>query len=319
MAKHFQPVSNLVLDQQVLHVFKSWQDWLFNERKLSENTRMAYLKDVEAFFCFFSKHIGSNISMLSLQQLTIADLRSFLADRKRSGLSNTSMARNVSSIRSFFYFLNKFGHLKNEAINLLTSPKIPQAIPKALDEDEALSILEKPSSTNMQPWVKSRDKAIFALMYGCGLRIGEIIALDGSDIPLSDAIIVKGKGNKQRLIPIMPIIRDSVAEYMSLCPFTISKDGPAFFGVRGNRLNPGVVQRSMRLIRGSLGLPATATPHSLRHSFGTHLLVNGGDLRSIQELLGHASLSTTQRYTAIDTNYLKEVHQKFHPRAELKE
>ena len=169
---------------------------------------MAYVKDVEAFCCFFSKHIGSNISMMSLQQLTIADFRSFLADRKRSGLSNTSMARNVSSIRSFFYFLNKFGHLKNEAINLLTSPKIPQAIPKALDKDEALSILEKPSSTTMQPWVKSRDKAIFALMYGCGLRIGEIIALDGSDIPLSDAIIVNGKGNKQRLIPIMPIIRD---------------------------------------------------------------------------------------------------------------
>ena len=221
MAKHFQTGSNLVLDQQVLHVFKSWQDWLFNERKLSENTRMAYVKDVEAFCCFFSKHIGSNINMINLQQLTIADVRSFLADRKRSGLSNTSMARNVSSIRSFFYFLNKFDHLKNEAINLLTSPKIPQAIPKALDKDEALSILEKPSSTTMQPWVKSRDKAIFALMYGCGLRIGEIIALDGSDIPLSDAIIVNGKGNKQRLIPIMPIIRDSVAEYMSLCPFTI--------------------------------------------------------------------------------------------------
>ena len=319
MVKHFQSVSNLAVDEQVRDVFKSWHDWLFNERKLSGNTRTAYLNDVEAFFCFFSEHIGSNISMVSLQELTITDLRSFLADRKRSGLSNTSMARNVSSIRSFFYFLNKFGHLKNEAINLLTSPKIPQAIPKALEQDEALSLLETSSNTSVQPWVKSRDKAIFALMYGCGLRIGEIIALDGSDIPLSDAIIVNGKGSKQRLVPVIPIIRESVAEYMSLCPFTISKDGPAFFGVRGNRLNPGVIQRSMRAIRGILGLPAIATPHSLRHSFGTHLLMNGGDLRSIQELLGHASLSTTQRYTAVDTNFLKEVHQKFHPRAELKE
>ena len=318
MAKHFQSVSELGTDKQVLNVFKGWQDWLFNERRLSGNTRTAYLNDVETFFYFLSKHIGSSISMLNLQQLSITDLRSFLAHRKRSGLSNTSMARNISSIRSFFYFLNKFGHLKNEAINLLTSPKIPQAIPKALDKDEALSLLETTPGTAMQPWVKSRDKAIFALMYGCGLRIGEIIALNGSDIPLSDAIIVNGKGNKQRLVPVIPIIRHSVAEYMSLCPFTISKNGPAFFGVRGNRLNPGVVQRSMRAIRGSLGLPATATPHSLRHSFGTHLLMNGGDLRSIQELLGHASLSTTQRYTAIDTNYLKEVHQKFHPRAELK-
>ena len=319
MAKHFQSVSDLAADRQVLDLFKSWQDWLFNERRLSGNTRTAYLSDVESFFCFLSKHIGSNISMVNLQKLSITDFRSFLAHRKRSGLSNTSMARNVSSIRSFFYFLNKFDHLKNEAINLLTSPKIPQAIPKALDKDEALSLLETSSKTAMPPWVKSRDKAIFALMYGCGLRIGELIALDGSDIPLSDAIILNGKGNKQRLVPVIPIIRHSVAEYISLCPFTISKNGPAFFGVRGNRLNPGVVQRSMRAIRGSLGLPNTATPHSLRHSFGTHLLMNGGDLRSIQELLGHSSLSTTQRYTAIDTNYLKEVHQKFHPRAELKE
>ena len=319
MAKHFQSASELDTDKQVLDVFKGWQDWLSNERRLSGNTRTAYLNDVETFFCFLSKHIGSSISMVNLHQLSITDLRSFLTHRKRSGLSNTSMARNVSSIRSFFYFLNKFGHLQNEAINLLTSPKIPQAIPKALDKAEAFSLLETSSSTAMQPWVKSRDKAIFSLMYGCGLRIGEIIALNGSDIPLSDAIIVNGKGNKQRLVPVIPIIRHNVADYMSLCPFTISKNGPAFFGVRGNRLNPGVVQRSMRAIRGSLGLPATATPHSLRHSFGTHLLMNGGDLRSIQELLGHASLSTTQRYTAIDTNYLKEVHQKFHPRAELKD
>ena len=314
MENHSHVVSNDFIDREVVQVFENWRDWLSSERRLAENTQIAYVNDVTAFFHFFSEHIGSNISMVNLQQLTITDLRSFLANRKRTGLSNTSMARKVSSIRNFFYYLNKFNHLKNEAINLLTSPKIPQAIPKALEQREAFSLLETPHGESTHPWVNARDRAVFSLLYGCGLRIGEIIALNGHDIPLSDSIIVNGKGNKQRLVPVIPIIRELVKAYMEICPFGFSKDGPAFFGVRGQRLNPGVIQRSMRSMRGILGLPPTATPHSLRHSFGTHLLMNGGDLRAIQELLGHASLSTTQKYTAIDTNYLKEVHRKFHPR-----
>ena len=314
MENHSHVVSNDFIDREVVQVFENWRDWLSSERRLAENTQIAYVNDVTAFFHFFSEHIGSNISMVNLQQLTITDLRSFLANRKRTGLSNTSMARKVSSIRNFFYYLNKFNHLKNEAINLLTSPKIPQAIPKALEQREAFSLLETPHGESTHPWVNARDRAVFSLLYGCGLRIGEIIALNGNDIPLSDSIIVNGKGNKQRLVPVIPIICELVKAYMEICPFGFSKDGPAFFGVRGQRLNPGVIQRSMRSMRGILGLPPTATPHSLRHSFGTHLLMNGGDLRAIQELLGHASLSTTQKYTAIDTNYLKEVHRKFHPR-----
>ena len=314
MENHSHVVSNDFIDREVVQVFENWRDWLSSERRLAENTQIAYVNDVTAFFHFFSEHIGSNISMVNLQQLTITDLRSFLANRKRTGLSNTSMARKVSSIRNFFYYLNKFNHLKNEAINLLTSPKIPQAIPKALEQREAFSLLETPHGESTHPWVNARDRAVFSLLYGCGLRIGEIIALNGNDIPLSDSIIVNGKGNKQRLVPVIPIICELVKAYMEICPFGFSKKGPAFFGVRGQRLNPGVIQRSMRSMRGILGLPPTATPHSLRHSFGTHLLMNGGDLRAIQELLGHASLSTTQKYTAIDTNHLKEVHRKFHPR-----
>ena len=314
MENHSHVVSNDFIDREVVQVFENWRDWLSSERRLAENTQIAYVNDVTAFFHFFSEHIGSNISMVNLQQLTITDLRSFLANRKRTGLSNTSMARKVSSIRNFFYYLNKFNYLKNEAINLLTSPKIPQAIPKALEQREAFSLLETPHGESTHPWVNARDRAVFSLLYGCGLRIGEIIALNGNEIPLSDSIIINGKGNKQRLVPVIPIIRELVKAYMEICPFGFSKGGPAFFGVRGQRLNPGVIQRSMRSMRGTLGLPPTATPHSLRHSFGTHLLMNGGDLRAIQELLGHASLSTTQKYTAIDTNYLKEVHRKFHPR-----
>ena len=241
MENHSHVVSNDFIDREVVQVFENWRDWLSSERRLAENTQIAYVNDVMAFFHFFSEHIGSNISMVNLQQLTITDLRSFLANRKRTGLSNTSMARKVSSIRNFFYYLNKFNHLKNEAINLLTSPKIPQAIPKALEQREAFSLLETPHGESTHPWVNARDRAVFSLLYGCGLRIGEIIALNGNDIPLSDSIIVNGKGNKQRLVPVIPIIRELVKAYMEICPFGFSKNGPAFFGVRGQRLNPGVI------------------------------------------------------------------------------
>ena len=304
--------SRITVDLAV--ICRAWQHWVTFERKLSIHTQKAYERDLTMFFIFISEHIGSTLDLIALQKLTISDFRAHLAECKRNGLSNGSVARNVSSIRSFFRYISVNYNIQNIAINMITSPKISHSLPKALTQEEANSVLADTSNTSNLQWVKARDISIFYLLYGCGLRIGEVISLNGSDIPLSETIMVDGKGGKQRLIPVLPAVQTAVKLYVNLCPFNLADNGPAFLGVRGKRLNPGVVQRTMRKVRAALQLSDSATPHALRHSFGTHLLINGGDLRSIQELLGHASLSTTQRYTEVNSAHLQQVHKNAHPR-----
>jgi integrase/recombinase XerC len=218
-------------------------------------------------------------------------------------------------VRSFFRFLERRGLAENAGIGTLRTPKLPKSLPKPLSQEEAADAMERIGDMASEPWVGLRDAALVTLLYGCGLRIDEALALNRRDAPLEDRLRVKGKGNKERIVPVLPAVSDAVAKYLAACPHGLGRDDPLFVGARGRRLQAGVVQRQIRKLRAYLGLSDTATPHALRHSFATHLLANGGDLRTIQELLGHASLSTTQRYTAVDESQLMKVYARSHPRA----
>ena len=231
-------------------------------------------------------------------------------DRARS-----STARALSVLRSFFRFLERTDRARNDAIGAVRTPRLPHSVPKPVAAGDALAIVAQAGdTTRKKPWVAARDTALLLLLYGAGLRIDEALSLNEDRAPSGDSLRVLGKGGKERIVPILPAVREAVAAYKRACPYVVP-GGPLFLGARGGRLNAGVVQRELRRIRGALGLPETATPHALRHSFATHLLQAGGDLRAIQELLGHASLSTTQRYTEVDTARLVAVYNDAHPRA----
>ena len=262
-----------------------------------------------------AEHLGVVPSLSNLESLDARDYRSFLAQRSRHGLSQSSVARCMSTIRNFYRFLNRTRGISNAVIRTIRSPKPKKLIPKPLDSSQAKDLLTSIKETQGEPWLIARDLALFSLLYGCGLRIAEGLNLNDADVKDLDTVRVTGKGNKQRIVPVLPFIGESIERYLSLRPFEYSPNDALFRGLRGKRLNPGVVQRRMRELRKTLGLPETATPHALRHSFATHLLSAGGDLRTIQELLGHSSLSTTQRYTKVDSNRLFKVYQKSHPRA----
>ncbi|NQV81714.1 MAG: tyrosine recombinase XerC [Alphaproteobacteria bacterium] len=291
-------------------------DSLGNERNYSPHTIAAYLRDLAGFFAFAQNHLGAPASLADLSNFTVSDFRSFLAKRRNDGVAGTSLGRSLSALRSFFHHLDRNGAVSNQAIRLVKRPKTPHAIPKPLSKEAARASIETIETFDVLPWVAARDTAILTLLYGCGLRISEALNLERRDAPLRDAIRIVGKGNKERVVPVLVVVGDAVDCYLELCPFELAANGPLFVGIRGKRLNAGVIQRQMRQTRIALGLPDTATPHALRHSFATHLLSSGGDLRSIQELLGHASLSTTQRYTEVDTDQMKRVYQKAHPRAD---
>jgi integrase/recombinase XerC len=292
-----------------------WLRWITHEKRASNNTIDAYSRDLASFLKFLTSHLGSPPTLSDFEKLEARDYRGFLADRSKRGISQSSIARSMSTIRSLFRFLDKMGLVANSSIRTVRSPSPKAPIPKPLTKLEAQEFLDAIQDQVNVPWVIERDLALFTLLYGCGLRIAEAIALNDADIPNGDVLRVIGKGNKERIVPVLPIVRDSIKSYVSIRPFSILPDGPLFRGVRGKRLNPGVVQRKMRELRTSLGLNESATPHALRHSFATHLLSAGGDLRTIQELLGHESLSTTQRYTSVDSESLKLAYQKSHPRA----
>ena len=294
---------------------EDWRRWIADEKRLSENTLSAYSRDIAAFFLFLNDHLGAPASLNDLNDLAAADFRSFLAHRAASGISNSSNARSMSTLRSFFRFLDRAGLVSNATLNAVRSPRPKAPIPKPIAAAEALDLIEAAGSLSDRPWIAKRDVALFTLLYGCGLRIDEALSLNRAEAPDSDAMRVTGKGNKERVVPVLPVICAAIADYLEACPYSPPPDGPLFLGARGGRLNAGVVQRQMRKLRGLLGLPPSATPHSLRHSFATHLLGAGGDLRTIQELLGHASLSTTQRYTEVDAEKLIAVHEDAHPRA----
>ncbi len=293
----------------------AWCAWLEHERRTSTHTIDAYQRDLFAFLNFSAEHLGCAPGLQELESFRPADFRSYLAQRAHAGLARTSIARAMSTLRSFYRFLAREKLASNTAIDNIQTPKVPKSIPKALSEQEARDSLDTFKSMADEPWVAKRDTALMTLLYGCGLRIGEALALNQKDMPSGDTMVITGKGQKQRVVPVLTIVKEAIADYQTHCPYDFTGDDPLFVGVRGGRLNAGVVQRQMRHVRALLGLPDSATPHALRHSFATHLLAEGGDLRTIQELLGHASLSTTQRYTDVDAGRLKAVYQSAHPRA----
>ncbi|GAB3439542.1 tyrosine recombinase XerC [Insolitispirillum peregrinum] len=291
-----------------------WRAWLAAEKRSSKHTLDAYSRDLAAFLRFLTDHLGERPTLARMADLEAADFRAYLAVRTQEGLSRTSLARAMSTLRGFFKWADRAGTLHNPAITTVRTPRPPRHVPRPLAEDEAVEALSAAAEIQDEPWMAARDVALFALLYGCGLRLGEALELNVANQPLGDTMVITGKGNKQRLLPVLPLVRDAIAAYLDQRPFPPLPESPLFIGARGKRLNPGVVQRQMRRLRVLLGLGETTTPHALRHSFATHLLAKGGDLRTIQELLGHSSLSTTQRYTQVDSAKLIAVHTASHPR-----
>ena len=284
---------------------------------MSAKTLEAYARDVGQFLDFLGQHLGGAPSLKQLAKLTPADVRAFMAARRSEGLSSRSLMRVLAGARSFARFLERNGKGKVGALSAVRAPKIGKTLPKplAIAAAKRISDTELRAGEEREPWIIARDAAVLALLYGSGLRISEALSLKRKDAGAHDAITVTGKGNKTRMVPVLPQVTKSIADYVALCPLDLPDDGPLFVGSRGGPLSPRIVQLAMARLRGALGLPDTATPHALRHSFATHLLARGGDLRAIQELLGHASLSTTQIYTAVDSERLLEVYASAHPRA----
>ncbi len=293
---------------------EAWLGWLAAERRMSPHTVDAYGGDLRDFLIFLADHLGDLPDFAALANLRQADFRAWLARRHRDEKAATSTARALSAVRNFFRHLQRNGRLENGAISVMRGPKVPNSVPRPLDVAGARNLIDAAEEAD-EPWVARRDVAIFTLLYGCGLRIAEALGLDGRDAPRGDVMTVRGKGNKERLVPVLPVVRAAIDDYRAACPLGIGQDDPLFRGVRGGRLAAGMVQRRMRALRRQLGLPESATPHALRHSFATHLLAAGGDLRTIQELLGHASLAATQRYTAVDLGSLLKTYENAHPRA----
>ena len=297
-----------------------WLEHLGGERRMSGKTVEAYGRDVRQFLGFMTDHLGGQPKLTDLIELAPQDVRAFMAARRSAGVSGRSLMRSLAGVRSFMRFLERNGKGKVGAFAAVRAPKLPKTIPKPLHIAAAKRVADADlrAGEDREPWILARDAAVLALLYGSGLRISEALGLKRGDLPESgptDAITVTGKGNKQRMVPLLPQVARLVADYAAICPYDLPADGPLFVGARGGPLAPRIVQLVMERLRGALGLPDSATPHALRHSFATHLLARGGDLRAIQELLGHASLSTTQIYTAVDTDRLLEVYRSAHPRA----
>ncbi len=292
--------------------------WLDQMRALdgaSEHTIAAYRTDVAGFLGFLHAHHGESLGLARLGALGQSDMRAWMAHERGRGLSARSLARALSSVKSFIRWLSDREGFDATHVLSARAPKYSRKLPRPLAVDAAKAVIEQVELQAMEPWVAARDAAVVTLLYGCGLRISEALGLTGAAHPLPEVLRIRGKGDKERLVPVLPAARAAVAEYVRLCPWPVEAQAPLFRGVRGGALNPRQIEKAMELARNALGLPATATPHALRHSFATHLLAAGGDLRAIQELLGHASLATTQVYTAVDTARLMQVYQAAHPRA----
>jgi len=294
-----------------------WTGWLSGERRASAHTIAAYGRDLAAFLDFLTEHQGGVPGLAAIDALRPADFRAYLARRAGDGLERSSLARNLSVLRNFMRFLQRRELAATTALAALRSPKLPPGVPKPLSVDDALATVGAAGEVAREGWHSKRDTALIALIYGCGLRLSEALGLRRAEAPLGETLTVTGKGGKTRQLPVLPAVREAIADYIAACPYTLGADDPLFVGARGGPLHPRLVQLQMAAVRGYLGLPETATPHALRHSFATHLLGAGGDLRAIQELLGHASLSTTQRYTAVDTQRLLAIYDDAHPRARM--
>ncbi len=294
-----------------LDLIRDWDAHLAHEKRRSEHTRRAYIATAERFYAFLSEHRGGAVDGLMLAKLTPNDLRAYLADRRAQGLGNASAARELSALRSFLRFVGGSG----ASVPPLRGPRVKKGLPRPVSPTEALALAQDVEDNARQGWTGARDFALLLLLYGAGLRIGEALSLTGAALPLGETLRVTGKRNKIRIVPILPAVAGAVTRYVEACPYPIAKDTPLFLGARGGPLAPGVVRASVRTARRALGLSERTTPNALRHSFATHLLAGGADLRSLQELLGHASLASTQVYTAVDAAHLLDIYRSAHPRA----
>ena len=295
-------------------------DWLASlsgERRLSALTVEAYERDTRQFFQFMTKHAGGPPGINDIAALKPMDLRSFLSHRRNDGVGARSLARGLAGVRSLLRYLEKRGLANAAGAAAMRAPRQPKSLPKPLTVIDARKVVSASQQLAEEPWIAARNAAVLTLLYGCGLRISEALGLAGGELSSSDDMLLRitGKGGKTRIVPVLPLALQAVVEYRRLSPWHLGADGSLFRGARGGQLQPAIIQREMQKMRSALNLPDTATPHALRHSFATHLLARGGDLRSIQELLGHASLSTTQIYTDVDTARLLDVYDAAHPRA----
>ena len=298
-------------------VTKAWQEWLDDikhAKGYSSHTLNAYQRDVLGFLNFITTHMGEAPNIDQLGQLRLTDFRSWLSAMHMNGKTATSMARALSAVKQWFRYLERHYDLPQSTIYQLRAPKIPKSLPKALAPDQASQALEHVAELHSEPWLAARDTALLLLIYATGLRISEALSLTFRQVS-AEQVIIKGKGNKERMVPLLPVIKSAVDGYVGACPYAITEDAPLFLGAKGKPLQPAVFQKQLRKLREWLGLPKSMTPHAFRHSFATHLLGGGADLRTIQELLGHASLSTTQKYTAVDQQRLMEAFKNSHPRA----
>ena len=288
---------------------------LVGEKRASAHTVSAYGRDIVAFFAFLASHLGEPADLAALSALRTQDFRAWLARLRMDGLVAASAARALSSVRALFRFLERRDLARNAELAQVRTPKVPRGQPRPLARQDAAKAVDLAGEMPEEPWIAARDLAVLAMLYGCGLRVGEAVGLNRGQVPKGDTLVVRGKGGKERVVPVLPFVHRAIADYLALLPYAVGADGPLFLGAKGKRLSARVVQLAMARVRGALGLGDDATPHALRHSFATHLLGAGGDLRSIQELLGHASLSTTQRYTEIETERLLALYDSAHPRA----
>jgi integrase/recombinase XerC len=298
---------------------QGWLAALAKERRLSPKTVEAYGRDLRQFLAFLTVHLGEAPDLAAVVALKPLDIRSFLAARRLDSVGSRSLMRQLAALRSFARHLEREGHGTASAFAAIRSPKVDKTLPRPLSAAAAVAVTaaETRAGDAREPWILARDAAVLALLYGSGLRISEALGLRRRDAPVEglDAVTVIGKGGKTRSVPVIAPVRRAVEEYLHLCPYAPPPEGPLFVGARGGPLSPRIIQLAVEALRGALGLPDTATPHALRHSFATHLLARGGDLRGIQELLGHASLSTTQLYTKVDATRLMEAFDAAHPRA----
>lgn len=298
-------------------LLSQWIAHLRDERRFAANSVAAYERDVAAFLGFLQGHLGGEPSSQDLAQLEPRDLRAYLAHRRQGpdALADRSISRALAAIRSFYRYLERRHGVANARLALVRGPKLKRPLPRPVSEAAARDLIVEASDTATQEWVGARDAALITLLYAAGLRISEALALTGGDLPLPEMLRVVGKGGKQRIVPLLPAARDAVQHYAELCPYALTEDAPLFRAVRGGALSPRMAQDLMQRLRGRLGLPSSATPHALRHAFATHLLANGGDLRAIQDLLGHESLSTTQTYASVEAKKILQLYRRAHPRA----
>lgn len=295
---------------ELVDVIHDWQSWLREEKRYSEHTLDAYFRDLSFFFEFLHNSLKKLPDIADAEKIDVRGFRAYLSQRAAKHISKSSLAREISAIKNFFKWLDRKGIVKNAAITIISSPRKPKVLPKALDVRDTFRVIHEACRNEKEPWQGLRDTAVFTLLYGCGLRISEALSLNVGDFDNNKFLRIRGKGKKTRLVPLLPVVTDNIDAYLAQCPYKMRRGEALFLGARGDRLSPRIIQRQLEKIRFKLGLPDTLTPHALRHSFATHLLEAGTDLRSIQELLGHASLTTTQRYTDVQIETLKKEYHK---------